>query len=114
MPTAVILRPGGWSGTGGDGSLHSTLTRLHPMHPLTRSAPHSLDPVSALLPHFGKKHNHYKSSLSILSNQPESPVVDQNQEYVFHNHDAYRKVCDWFEYWRDWQKKILLCGITNR
>ena len=113
MPTAALLRPGGWNNAKEDNPTYNTLTRLHPLHPLTRSAPYALDPVSALLPSFGNQSNLHKStSLSILSNPSET--VQQHQDYVFNNYDAYRKICDWFDCWRDWQKKILLCGITNR
>ena len=113
MPTVVALRPGGWSATTDDNT-PSNVTRLHPIHPLTRSAPYSLDPVGALLPKFAKHHKLQKSSLSILSNPSEPLPLSPNHDYVFNNYDSYKRVCEWFDCWRDWQKRILLCGITNR
>ncbi|XP_022089096.1 uncharacterized protein LOC110978414 isoform X2 [Acanthaster planci] len=32
----------------------------------------------------------------------------------FNNKRIFQKVCQWFETWMPWQKRILLCGITDR
>ena len=30
------------------------------------------------------------------------------------NQQIYKRVLEWFEIWRPWQQRMLLCGITNR
>ena len=115
MPTSVLdttLRPGGWLGVQRDKSL-SKITRLHPLHPLIRSAPASTTQPENLLPN--QQRSYHRSSLSILSNHAQCESSQSaTADYVFKNHDSYRKICDWFDSWRDWQKRILICGITNR
>ncbi|XP_038072314.1 uncharacterized protein LOC119740909 isoform X2 [Patiria miniata] len=32
----------------------------------------------------------------------------------FNNKQIFRKICQWFETWMPWQKRILLCGTTDR
>jgi len=30
------------------------------------------------------------------------------------NQQIYKMVCEWYEAWRPWQQKVLLCGIVDR
>ena len=33
---------------------------------------------------------------------------------TLNNQQIYKTICEWYEGWRAWQQKILLCGIVDR
>ena len=37
-----------------------------------------------------------------------------NKPLFYNNQQIYKKIIDWFEVWRPWQKQILLSELTNR
>ena len=40
--------------------------------------------------------------------------VNGGRPQFYNNQQIYKKVIEWFESWRPWQQRTLLCGLTNR
>ena len=41
-------------------------------------------------------------------------VAGQHVKSYFNNKQIFYTICDWFETWMPWQKRIVLCGTTDR
>ena len=41
-------------------------------------------------------------------------AVHRERPQFYSNQQIYKEVIQWFESWRPWQQRTLLCGLTNR
>lgn len=53
----------------------------------------------------------------VVNLPPLKPLVSSLGAQSFsslNNNQIYKAVCDWYETWRPWQQRVLICGIVDR
>ncbi|XP_041469450.1 uncharacterized protein LOC121419173 isoform X3 [Lytechinus variegatus] len=53
----------------------------------------------------------------VIPNLPTSGPAQNSEKHVrtyFNNKQIFRTICEWFEVWMPWQRRIVLCGTTDR
>ncbi|XP_064623368.1 F-box/WD repeat-containing protein 7-like isoform X2 [Lineus longissimus] len=64
----------------------------------------------------GASYGHRKlQSYSVLSHSGSSEdILSARQQADLNNKHIFKKIGEWFETWRPWQQRMLVCGLTNR
>ncbi|XP_071507403.1 uncharacterized protein [Diadema antillarum] len=73
--------------------------------------------VSPLPAFKGGSSGHNFASIQSLPSVMSARPTAKSREHVstfFNNRQILRTICDWFETWMPWQRRIVLCGTTDR
>lgn len=67
----------------------------------------------ALRPPKGFRFGNFEG-IKVLPSVGTGHVAGQHAKSYFNNRQIFFTICDWFETWMPWQKRIVLCGTTDR
>ncbi|XP_077998782.1 uncharacterized protein LOC144451749 [Glandiceps talaboti] len=67
----------------------------------------------AVRPAAGLRFGNFSGVVTLPSVGP-SHKAGQHAKSYFNNLQIYHKICEWFESWMPWQRRLLLCGLTDR
>ncbi|XP_070576940.1 uncharacterized protein [Ptychodera flava] len=68
---------------------------------------------AAVRPAEGLRFGNFGGVVALPSVGP-SHKAGQHLKSYFNNLQIYHKICEWFESWMPWQRRMLLCGLTDR